>query len=98
MLFDHRSAGKKLRPAWRGPFVITGFGGDMERSYTLRQIDGTSIPRHYHGDSLKPFRLREGYLVTHEEEVLPVFQNIRLGNAAFKLPKNVRTIPGARTT
>ncbi|KAI0990762.1 hypothetical protein K3495_g17425, partial [Podosphaera aphanis] len=29
MLFDNREAGKKLRPSWRGPFVIRGFGGDM---------------------------------------------------------------------
>ncbi|KAI0997985.1 hypothetical protein K3495_g10206 [Podosphaera aphanis] len=36
MLWDAKAAGKKLRPAWRGPFVITSYGGDMERSYTLR--------------------------------------------------------------
>ncbi|POS81989.1 hypothetical protein EPUL_006423, partial [Erysiphe pulchra] len=95
MLFDHQQAGKKLRPSWRGPFVVKGFGGDMGRSYTLRQIDGTSISRHYHGDSLKRFRLREGYLVTGEEESLPVYQNIRLGRATFKLPKDLRTVPGA---
>ncbi|KAI0995670.1 hypothetical protein K3495_g12511, partial [Podosphaera aphanis] len=37
MLFDNREAGKKLRPSWRGPFVIRGFGGDMGKSYRLRQ-------------------------------------------------------------
>ncbi|KAI0994842.1 hypothetical protein K3495_g13340 [Podosphaera aphanis] len=88
MLYDHQQARKKLRPAWRGPFVIVGLGGDMGRSYKLRQINGAPIPRHYHGDSLKTFRLREGYLITGEEEALPVFQSIRLGNASFKLPKN----------
>ncbi|RKF60729.1 hypothetical protein OnM2_048076 [Erysiphe neolycopersici] len=36
MLYDHREAGKKLRPSWRGPFVIVGFGGDMGKSYHLR--------------------------------------------------------------
>ncbi|POS81641.1 hypothetical protein EPUL_006635, partial [Erysiphe pulchra] len=92
MLYDHRQAGRKLRPTWRGPFVIVGFGGDMGKSYKLRQINGTPIPRHYHGDSLKKFRLREGYLITGEEESLPVFQSIRLGNASFKLPKNLRQI------
>ncbi|POS83424.1 hypothetical protein EPUL_004130, partial [Erysiphe pulchra] len=60
MLYDHGQAGRKLRPTWRGPFVIVGFGGDMGKSYKLRQINGTPIPRHYHGDSLKKFRLREG--------------------------------------
>ncbi|RKF80182.1 hypothetical protein GcC1_039049 [Golovinomyces cichoracearum] len=95
MLFDHRESGKKLRPSWRGPFVVVGFGGDMGKSYCLRQIEGTPIPRHYHGDALKPFRLREGYLISKKEERIPVLQNIRLGTAAFKLPKNQRTVPGA---
>ncbi|KAI1000425.1 hypothetical protein K3495_g7774 [Podosphaera aphanis] len=84
MLYDHRQAGKRLGPSWRGPFVVTGFEGDMGKSYTIRQINGTSIPRHYYGDSLKRFRLREGYLVTGEEGDLPIFQNIRP-------PKNIRT-------
>ena len=70
--------------------MVVGFGGDMGRSYKLRQIRGEMIPRHYHGDSLKRFRLREGYLVTGEEESLPVFQKIRLGKASFKLPRNLR--------
>lgn len=95
MLFDHREAGKKLRPSWRGPFVVVGLGGDMGKSYCLRQIEGTPIPRHYHGDALKPFRLREGYLVSKKEERLLIVQNIRLGTAAFKLPKDQRTRPGA---
>jgi hypothetical protein len=73
MLFDHRESGKKLRASWRGPFVVTGFGGDMHKSYTLRQIDGTPISRHYHGDSLKPFRVRTGRLITQEEEALPTY-------------------------
>ncbi|POS82013.1 hypothetical protein EPUL_006779, partial [Erysiphe pulchra] len=67
MLYDHRESGKKLRATWRGPFIITGFGGDTGRSYTLRQINGKPIPRHYHGDSIKPFRLREGYIATNKE-------------------------------
>ncbi|KAI0994673.1 hypothetical protein K3495_g13509 [Podosphaera aphanis] len=94
MLWDAKASGKKLRPAWRGPFVITGYGGDMELSYTLRQVNGLPIPRHYYGDHLKPFRLREGYLITREEEEIPVYQNLRLGNAAFKLPKHVDMVPG----
>lgn len=98
MLYDHQTAGKKLRPSWRGPFVVTGYGGDMGKSYCLRQISGDPIPRHYHGDSLKPFRLREGYLVTHKELALLLTQNIRLGRSAFKLPKDLRTVPGARRT
>ncbi len=34
MRCDPRSARKKRRPAWCGPFVVTGYG---ERSYTLMQ-------------------------------------------------------------
>lgn len=98
MLYDHQQAGKKLRPIWRGPFVVTGLGEDMGKSYSLRQVYGTPIPRSYYGDSLKRFRLREGYLVTREEEGLPVFQNTRLGRSAFRLPKNLRTVPGAYGT
>ncbi|KAI0995583.1 hypothetical protein K3495_g12596 [Podosphaera aphanis] len=92
MLYDHRESGKKLRASWRDPFFVSGYGGDMGRSYTLRQINGKSIPGHYHGDSLKPFRLREGYIVTNKEAELPLFQNIRLGNAAFKLPIEQRNV------
>jgi hypothetical protein len=95
MLYDHSVAGDTLKPTWRGPFVINGFGGDMKKSYLLRQIDGTPIDRHYHGDSLKPFRLREGYLVTQEEEGLPVYQNIRFGKAGFRVPPVRRAVPGA---
>ncbi|POS86061.1 hypothetical protein EPUL_002468 [Erysiphe pulchra] len=97
MLFDHREAGKKLRPSWRGPFVVVGFGRNMGKSYRLRQIEGTAIPRHFHENALKPFRLREGYLISEKEERIPVLQNIRLGIAAFKLPKNQRTVPGTWT-
>jgi len=98
MLYDKESSKKKLRPSWRGPFVITGPGGDHEKSFQIRQIDGTPIKFTYHGDHLKVFRLREGYLRTGEEESLPVYQNIRLGRAFNKLPRAVRTIPGALTS
>ncbi|POS87077.1 hypothetical protein EPUL_000421, partial [Erysiphe pulchra] len=29
LLFHHRQSGKKMRPSWRGPFVVTGYGSDM---------------------------------------------------------------------
>ncbi|KAI0995730.1 hypothetical protein K3495_g12449 [Podosphaera aphanis] len=94
MLYDGSLAKKKLRPSWRGPFVITGPGGDHGRSFKVRQIDGSPILRTYHGDHLKVFRLREGYLRTGEEETLPTYQNIRLGKAYHKLPKLTRHRPG----
>lgn len=69
MFYDPKSAKRKLRPAWRGPFVITGFGGNHEHSYTLRQIDGSPIPRTFHGDHLKALRLREGSLGAPNESL-----------------------------
>lgn len=94
LLYDQKESGKKLQAKWRGPFVITGFGGDIERSYIIRQIDGIKITRHYHGDFLKKFRLRKGYLRALYEEEPPIYQNIRLERAVFKVPKAVRTIRG----
>lgn len=63
----------------------------MGKSYALRQINVKSIPRHYYGDSLKGFRLREGCLITGEEKRLLAFQNISHGKASFKLPRSIRT-------
>ena len=94
MFYNAKSAKKKLYPAWRGLFVITGFGGDHGKSYTLRQVDGTPILRSFHGDHLKPFRLREGYLITGHEESIPAYQNLRAGRASHKLPCGIRELPG----
>lgn len=90
MLYDHTTAAQKLRPSWRGPFVISGSGGDHGRSYTLRQINGTPIPCHVHIDQLKPFYLRNSYMVTGDEERLSVYQNIRGGTASHSLPPELR--------
>ena len=90
MLYDHKSAKKKLHAAYRGPFVVTGFAGEHDKSYTLRQIDGTPIPRSYAGDQLKLFKPRTGHLVTGYEESLKEYQNIRAGRAIYTLPKEVR--------
>lgn len=95
MLCDHREAKKKLRPSYRGPFVVTGFGGDIGHSYTLRQIRGGVVPKHYHGDALRKFRPREGYLVNHSEAALLEYQNIRLGRGVLKLPRDLRPVQGA---
>ncbi len=79
MLYNTKSVKKKLYPLYRGPFIITGFGGSYSRSYTLRQINSEAIPRIYYGDYLKLFKLRKGYLVTGTKEQFPVYQNIRAG-------------------
>jgi hypothetical protein len=90
MIYDQKSAKKKLHPAYRGPFVINGASGDQGKSYTLRQVNGTAIPRMYYGDHLKPFRLRPDHLVTKKERLWPEYQNLRAGQGVHKLPKNVR--------
>jgi hypothetical protein len=90
--------GRQLRPSWRGPFVISGYGGEHGKSYLIRQICGTPIPRTFHGNHLKKFRLREEYLVSGREHSLPVYQNIRYGTGNHKLPRDLRTIPGAHST
>ena len=89
-----KAAKKKLHPAWRGPFVITGFGGDHGKSYTLRQVNGALIPRSFYRDYLKPFQLCKGYLITGYEETIPAYQNLRAGRASYKLPHGVKEVPG----
>jgi hypothetical protein len=89
MLYDPKSAKKKLSLAWRGLFVVLGYGGDHFKSYSLRQIYGTLIPRTFHGSHLKAFRLREEHLATRQEDTLLVYQNIRLGKASRKLPRDL---------
>jgi hypothetical protein len=90
MLYDVKSAKKKLHPAYRGPFVVSGFAGDHSKSYKLRQINGAPIARSFSGDHLKPFKLRQGHLVTQDEEKLKLYQNIRAGRAQCKLPVEFR--------
>ena len=68
MLYDGKSAKKKMHPAYRGPFVIISPGGFYGKLYHLRQVNGTAIPRSFYGDHLKPFKLRTGYLVTGYEQ------------------------------
>ncbi len=77
MLYNTKSAKKKLYSLYKGLFIITGFGGSYSCSYTLRQINSKAIPRIYYGDYLKLFKLRKGYLVTRTKEQFPVYQNIR---------------------
>lgn len=87
MLYNVKEAKKKLRPAYRGPFKITAFGGDHDKSFRLRQLDGILIRSNFHGDQLKPFRVREGYLVSKAEENHPVYLNIHAGKTIIKIPK-----------
>lgn len=79
MLYDTtlEGVGGKLLPRWRGPFVVTGYGGEHNISYTIRQPSGAKIRGVYHGDHLRKFRLREGYLIPSTEAQFPEYQNLR---------------------
>jgi hypothetical protein len=63
----------KLQPRWRGPFKISGYGGSHGASFTLRQINGRGIKGTFHGDHLKPFKPRTGYLAAADQhlQILP---------------------------
>lgn len=87
MLYDEKEAKKKLHPVYKGPFKITAHGGSYKKSYQLRQLDSTLIKNNNHGDQLKPFRVREGYLVSKSEENHPIYQNIRARKTVIKMPK-----------
>ncbi|KAI0992831.1 hypothetical protein K3495_g15353 [Podosphaera aphanis] len=97
MLYDHAKAKLKLHASYRGPFVVTGFAGYHGKSYLLRQINGQRIKYSYHGDQLKLFRLREGYLISGNEQKIPAYQNLRSGKASHKIPKPTYYFEGAWT-
>ncbi len=84
MMYDTSNKGKKrkkLQPTWRGPFVVTGYGGEHQRSYTLRQLNGRPIKGHFHGDHLVLFKLRYGHIIPPIEASLPEYQRLRAPRA-----------------
>lgn len=64
-------------PRWNGPFIINGPGGEHNSSYKLRKLDGSIAPNLFHGDHLRIFQERTGYLRPADEEDLPVMKNLR---------------------
>jgi hypothetical protein len=89
ILYDSKLAKKKMHPAYKGPFVVISPGGFHSKSYHLRQVNGTLIPRSFYGDHLKPFKLRTSYLVTGYKQQLPMYQKLRARRAKHKLPKSI---------
>ena len=77
MLYQEKAG--KLAPRWRGPFRISGFGGAHGRSFTLLQLNGRRIRGVFHGDHLKSFVPRSGYLSDLDASpvLLPQQQNTR---------------------
>lgn len=75
MLEDTSNKGKreKLIPTFRGPFVVTSYRGNYQRSYILRQINSKKIRRHFYGNYLYLFQLRHSYLVLLIEATVPEY-------------------------
>lgn len=75
LLYQNKTG--KLEPRWRGPFFVEGFGGTHETSYIIRQLNGRGIRGTFHGNHLKKFVPRTGYLEDLTTGSFPTFQTIR---------------------
>lgn len=73
----HQKTSGKLQPRWRGPFRIDSFATDRQLSYIIRQLNGRLIRGSFHGNHLKRFTPRTGYLAGPSDPVLPQHQTIR---------------------
>ncbi len=73
----YQESTRKLEPRWRGPFRISKYGGTHGRSFLLRQLNGRGIRGSFHGDHLKHFIPRTGYLAGSSVPLLPPQQTIR---------------------
>lgn len=60
----YRKRTGKLEPRWRGPFKISGLGGVLGLCWKIEQLNGRQIRGGFHGDHLKHFPERTGYLAT----------------------------------
>ena len=68
----------KLEATWRGPFRISGYSGGHGRSFALEQLNRRRrIKGTFHGDHLKLFIQRTGYLTTAMDTPLLPEQNLR---------------------
>ena len=75
MLYQEHSG--KLQPRWRGPFRISGYAGTHGLSFSLQQLNGRPIRGSFHGDHLKRFVPRSGYLSSPDDIQLLQTQTIR---------------------
>ena len=75
MIYQDKS--RKLKARWRGPFRILGYGDTHERSFRLQQLNERKVRGTYHGDYLKRFVPRTGYLADSDTPTLPPQQTIR---------------------
>lgn len=76
ILYQEKS--EKLKPRWRGPFIIQGFGREHEISYHIKQLNGRKIRGTFHGNHLKVFIPKTSYLADPSMDLpLMPYQPIR---------------------
>lgn len=76
MLFQKNTT--KLEPRWRGPFWIARYGRSHGTLFELEQLNKRKIWETFHGDQLKTFSLRTGYLVeSSDPRKFPLEQTIQ---------------------
>ena len=82
MLYDDLGR-RKGKSKWRGPFLILGKGGEHGKTFSLgfthAGLDQDPMRRgvRVHGDRLRRFVPREGYLIPTSEAKLPVYRKMR---------------------
>lgn len=67
----------ELVSLWGGPYVVFGYGREYTTLYTLTKLDEKPAKDNYHGDHLKKFWLREGYLVPLRVETFEIYTKMQ---------------------
>lgn len=74
---------RKLEPRWSGPWKILEPAGKHGISWMLQNVDtGVLLFRRCHGDDLKLYLPRKGYLATYNKEL--DFSNLRRRNKSTR--------------
>lgn len=62
LVMVHKKKTVKLEPRYWGLFRVTGLSGMRGVSWQISRLNGRQIRGTYHGNHLKPFVPRQGYL------------------------------------
>ena len=57
ILYNSKSAKKKMQLAYNGPFIVINLRGFHGKLYHLRQVNNIAIPKSFYSNYLKPFKL-----------------------------------------
>ena len=81
---------KKLESPWEGPAVIIRTTDEHGITFQLKQPGKAKEVRgFFHGDNLRPFALRTGYLIPSVESRLPHYIHIRKHLLGHRSPNNI---------